>query len=293
MTPRIAYVTFGTDGAGHVARGLAVCGALAAHGAATRLYTPQVPFAALAADHAVIETFDLAPSTWRDASAARATPLAESLRRFDPSHVVVDLFWVPWVQLGLDVPATLLLRSVPPAWLVGPRELPFDASRFERIWAIEPAPVLERFARCGAVVWRPTASPTRSDLCARLGADPNAPLRVVVRSGVPEDRTRLLEAAARAGGDWHELALGDSGWPGIAPWLATLGSSDRVLSASGYNGFWEAHAYGYAERVTWVPCPRRLDDQAWRARQGPSLEGYDGARRIAQAVCGERLRPRV
>lgn len=287
MTRRIAYLTFGTDGAGHVARGLAVCDALAAHGVETRLYTPPVPCAAMASGLVQIETFDLTPSTWRDADAARATPLATSLRRFDPSHVVVDLFWVPWIQLGLGVPATLLLRSVPPAWLVGPREVPFDASRFERIWAIEAAPMLERFERSGAVVWRPSASPTRAALCARLGAAPDAPLHVVVRSGVPDDRARLAEAATRGGGGWHELTLGGSGWPGISPWLATLGASDRVVSAAGYNGFWEAHAFGYAERVTWVPCPRRLDDQAWRARQGASVDGYEGARRIAAAVCGD------
>jgi hypothetical protein len=257
------------------------------------LYTPQVPFAALAAGHAEIETFDLPPSIWRDASAARATPLAESLRRFDPIHVVVDLFWVPWTRLGLDIPATLLLRSVPPAWLIGPRELPFDPSRFERIWAIEDAPALENYPRCGAVVWRPTALPTRADLCARLGASPDAPLRLVVRSGVPDDRARLAEAADRIGGDWHELALGESGWPGVAPWLATLHGADHVVSAAGYNAFWEAQAYGYAARVTWVPCPRRLDDQAWRARQGAAIEGYDGAQRIAEALCGEHLQQRV
>lgn len=286
MSQRVAYLTFGTNGAGHVARGLAVCDALTQRGAEARLFTPPVDAARLAASHVALETFDESPSTWRDASAARETALARALHRFDPAHVVVDLFWVPWCQLGLDVSVTLLLRSVPPVWLKGPRERAFDASRFDHIWAIERAPGLEPFACSGAVVWRPTGAPTRDALCARLGVAPSDALQLIVRSGVPEDQAQLADAARKQGGTWHELALGASGWLGISPWLATLAASDRVVSAAGYNAFWEAHAFGYADRMIWVPCPRRLDDQAWRAEQGESLDGYNGAHRIAAAACG-------
>lgn len=283
---RVAYFTAGTHGAGHVVRGVAVQRALERRGAGVefRLFSPPSPFARLAGAAHTPVTVD--PTELRSPPRARASGLARALHDFAPDVVLVDLFWVPLAFVPLPCPAWLLLRSVPPAWLVGPKEARFDATDYQHVFAIEPAPGLERFEALPPVVVcnRDEARP-REALCAVLDADPRAPLHVIARGGLAADAAPLRAVAPTPGAQVRELDLSapDAPFP-LAPYLAGLGPTDTLVAAPGYNTFWEAWTLGFAPRVRWVPLTRTLDDAAWRARLTPQPVTQNGADVLAERL---------
>jgi hypothetical protein len=273
---KIAFVTAGSAGAGHLVRGAAVARAVQRAGRSdvVRVFSPPSPF--LARVRAVVDVDEVAvePALLRDPRTANDSALARALAAFAPDVVVIDVFWVPLVFVTLPCPAWLLLRSVPPAWLVGPAEARFDVARYARVFAIEPAPVLARFAALPPLVIanRDEAQP-RAALLSALRAsgvdvDVDAPLRLIARGGLPSDDDVLVNAA-RARWPAAAVALLDLADPRApfpaAPLFAGLGDDDGLVAAPGYNLFWEARHMGFAARTTFVPIPRKLDDVAWRA----------------------------
>ena len=61
--------------------------------------------------------------------------------------------------------------------------------------------------------------------------------------------------------------LGQFSWnrsTSVLPAAEWLGGADRVVCGGGYNAYWEARWLGYAERSTFVPFRRSIDDQASR-----------------------------
>lgn len=286
---RIAYFTAGTVGAGHLVRGVALGRALSRGDGdvAYRIFSPPSPFARVAEPW--LETVSIEPSLLRSAATARDSAIARAIAAFAPDVLVVDLFWVPLVFVPLPCPAWLLLRSVPPAWLVGPVEARFDASRYQRVLAIEPAARLERFEAIDPiVVARRSDVRDRSALAALVGQDPARPLRILAQGGLPADRGPLEQAAhALDPGPWATLDLSapDAPFP-AAEWLGALQPGDRLVAAPGYNLYWEARALGFDALTTWVPMARSIDDQAARAAlttEPPRTNGADTLARMLVA----------
>lgn len=262
---RVTFFTAGSHGAGHVVRACALQRALqraGRHDVELTVVAPPSPFLRLVGAAARPTVVDAA--ALRDPARAGDSDVARAIRASAPDVVVIDVFWVPLVFVPLPCPAWLLLRSVPPAWLVGPKEARFDAARYARVLAIEPALLLGRFEAIDPIVVVDREDRrSRADLAASVDADVNAPLQVIVQGGLPSDRAVLQDAAARRGGVWHSLDLhaDDAPFP-AAPFLA---AADAVVAAPGYNTFWESRLLGFSARTTWVPIPRALDDSAWRA----------------------------
>jgi hypothetical protein len=262
---RLTYFTAGTHGAGHVVRAAAIQRALRRAGhddVRLTVVAPPSPFLRLVGDAARPTTIDAA--VLRDPARAGASDVARAIADSAPDVVVIDVFWVPLVFVPLPCPAWLLLRSVPPAWLVGPREARFDAARYARVLAIEPAPGLERFEAIDPiVVVDRDERASRTALAACLGVDGREPLQVIARGGLASDAAVLDEAATRRGGRWHHLDLHDERAP--FPAAPLLAAADAVIAAPGYNTCWESRLLGFSARTTWVPIRRALDDAAWRA----------------------------
>lgn len=262
---RLTFFTAGTQGAGHVVRAVALQRALRRAGhddVELTVVAPPTPFLRLVGAAARPTVVDA--SVLRDPARAAASDVARAIAESAPDVVVIDLFWVPLVFVPLPCPAWLLLRSVPPAWLVGPKEARFDAGRYARVLAIEPAPGLERFEAIDPiVVVDRDERATRSALAARLGVDAREPLQVIARGGLDSDGALLDEAATRRGGRWHHLDLHNHDAP--FPAAPLLAAADAVVAAPGYNTFWESRLLGFSSRTTWVPIKRALDDAAWRA----------------------------
>ncbi len=284
---RVAFFTAGSHGAGHLVRGLALWRAFQRRGANVefRLFAPASAFDHVA--RAVHEPVVVDAAELRDPVRARESRLARQLAAFAPDLLIVDLFWVPLAFVPLPCPAWLLLRSVPAFWLVGPKEARFDAGRFERVLAIEPAPGLERFEAIPPIVVanRDEARP-RVELCEHLGADPGQPLHLVATAGLPTDLGTLSAIAPTPGAQSRSLQLSTKGAPfPLAQWLAGLEPRDRLIAAPGYNTFWEAQWLGFADKVSWVPIKRVLDDAVWRASCAP-IPGWNenGADWLARAV---------
>lgn len=262
---RLTFFTAGTHGAGHIVRAIALQRALRRSGhddVRLTVVAPPSPFLRLVGDAARPTTIDA--SVLRDPGRAASSDVARAVADSAPDVVIIDVFWVPLVFVPLPCAAWLLLRSVPPAWLVGPKEARFDAVRYARVLAIEPAPGLERFEAIDPiVVVDRDERTTREALAGRLGVDASEPLQLIARGGLDSDAAVLDEAAARRGGRWHHLDLhrDDAPFP-AAPLLAV---ADAVVAAPGYNTFWESRLLGFSPRTTWVPIRRALDDAAWRA----------------------------
>lgn len=288
---RVLFITAGTHGSGHVVRGIALQRALARTGRADIdlvIAAPPSPFLRLAGGAARAVTVDA--SELRDPASAAAGNLARAIADIAPDLVVIDVFWVPLVFVPLPCPAWLLLRSVPPAWLVGPKEARFDVGRYERVIAIEPAPGLERFEQVPPVVVSNASDAlSRADLAARLGVDVDSPLRVIVRGGLDSDGAVLDDAAQQVHrGPWHDFDLHQANAPfPVAPLLA---GADHVVAAPGYNTFWESRLLGFAHKTTWVPIKRALDDAHWRAALPLSTSTANGADVIAAQMVARLTR---
>ncbi len=287
---RVAFFTAGTHGAGHLVRGVALHRALLRRGAQVdyRLFSPPSPFARIA--EGVHHPVAVDAAELRVPERARTSALAKALADFAPDLLIVDLFWVPLVFVPVTCPTWLLLRSVPAWWLVGPKESRFDPARYQRVFAIEPAPGLGAFESLPpVVVANRHEARSRADLCALVGADPARPLHLTVRAGLPSDAEPLDAVAPRAGAQPRALDLSRSDAPfPLAPWLAGLAPGDVLVAAPGYNTFWEAQWLGFAPRVQWVPITRTLDDAAWRAGvSAPAAWAENGADVLARRIMSE------
>ncbi|HEV7732640.1 MAG TPA: hypothetical protein VGR62_10785 [Candidatus Binatia bacterium] len=258
---RIAYFTGGAVGAGHLVRGVALGRALRRAGIAAeyRMFGPALPFPiAGALDYEVVA---LDAAELRDPVRARAGGLASALGRFAPQLLVVDLFWAPLRHILplADCEAWLLVRSVPRAWFGGPPDTRWEPRQFRRIVAIEPMShpaVRDRIDP--VVVCNLDETKPPGALRAHLGVAAGASLVVATHAGTAGE----IDTLAGGGVDVVRCDLfQDAALFPLAEWL---GDADRVIAGAGYNSFWEARWLGWAERTTFMPFARAIDDQRWR-----------------------------
>jgi hypothetical protein len=293
---RVAFFTAGTIGAGHLLRGLAIERALArrarreggASGTTFTIFAPRFPYAVARAGRDGARRDSLRElivkhEELRDPARAKESELSRALREFAPDVLVVDLFWAP-LRHVLPLPsceAWLLLRSVPPKWFVGPPGHPYERSQFARVIAIEPGAGRghEDETIDPIVIANPDEVKPKRALREALGVASRARLVVVHQVGVPGEWTEL--SVANGGSAVHAFTLsrddatkmetpvtpagvhvhdGDAFFP-LAEWLP---GADAIASGAGYNAFWEAQWLGYADRTTFTPFARNIDDQAWR-----------------------------
>lgn len=265
---RIAYFTAGSVGAGHRVRGLAIARALDRAGfrGCYRTFGPARPFDAARSGLYGEERAELVPiqndPALRDPRLAATSDLAERLRAFAPDLLIVDLFWGPlrWVLRHLGCEAWLLVRTCPPIWLEGRADLPFEPELFRRRFAIEPIahPHLDH-ALDPIVIANPDECRPRDEVRDHFGVAHGAPLSLVVHAG-ERGEVAELERVAGSAAITLDLFEPDAPFP-AAEWLP---AADHIVSAAGYNSFWEARWLGYDARTTFVPFPRSIDDQASR-----------------------------
>jgi UDP:flavonoid glycosyltransferase YjiC (YdhE family) len=273
---RVAYVTAGTIGAGHLVRAVALSRALSRAGFRGTLDVVGPPAAHVfgLSHHAV----PMVPRELGDASLASRSELFRVLEGLAPDLVVVDLFWAPLAHVlpALHTRAWLLVRRVPPIWFVGPPGLPFSRGCYERVIAIEPgvvAPSDEHIEP--VVVANPDELLERDALRRRLDIRDDEKLVVVAHAGAPGECATLAadEAMRDPSATIHAFAF-DALAPvqgvkvhdgaELFPLATWLGGADAIVTGAGYNTFWEAQWLGHASRARFVAFERPIDDQAWR-----------------------------
>lgn len=308
---RIAYLTAGTVGAGHLVRGLALHSALVRRGArgtfllaSPRLDLPgldlpglDVPgLAALDEREGPIRLVSHAITVDSRRVARRedalASDAARALRAFEPDLVLIDLFWVPFLHLvrAAGAPAWLLLRSCPPRWLVGPPEVPFDGRAFARVLWTEPCAdgAIEGAERVEPIVYTPgdASSTVTTDLRARLRVTDPRPLALVAQGGKAGEIDALERLARERFASTHvvvraDLRAADAPFP-LAPWLP---QADAIVGGGGYNLVWELCWQGLLERSVLVPFARSIDDQAARLAVARTHRmGHNGADVLAADI---------
>jgi hypothetical protein len=275
---KVAYVTGGTVGAGHLMRGVAVRNALVRAGARVdfTMLGPPLPFenAIAAAGYRAVE---MKPEPLMREVTARTSPLAQALVALAPDLVVVDLFWAPlrFVLPLLQAEAWLLVRRCPDAWLDGPPGLPFLPAQYARRFAIEPMDSRVPLEPLAPIV---VCNP---DECRSGGAAED----LIVHAGKPGELD-VLRAAAPPGA--RAVSLWDAGAP--FPVAPLLPSARSVTCGAGYNAYWESRWLGHFPRTRFVPFERSIDDQPWRLLACADYAMREnGADVLARAITGLRL----
>ena len=269
---RLAYVTAGDVGAGHLARGVAIKRALARRGYAGELAMlgPALPYPAASARREY-RAVRIAREELEDPLRAKDSALAHALAELRPELLLVDLFWAP-LRYVLPLPgceAWLLARICPPPWFAGPPKAPFEPAHYARVIGIEPDahPAVREHIE-PIVIANPDERRPRGALRARLGLAEGEPLHAVVHAGARGEREELERDARARHPAPRVLDLFEASalFP-LAEWLSDV---DSLTAAAGYNTYWEAKWLGYADRARFRSFPRRIDAQAKRVATGSS-----------------------
>lgn len=285
---KIAYVTAGTIGAGHLVRGCALGRALHRRGFAGsyKIFAPPTVFQSRWKQEGYESVEIRQEDLIGDRQRAQDSALGRQLLSFSPDLLLVDMFWVLLSQLLplLKCEAWLLVRCCPPSWLRELLGVRFQPEDYARIIGIEP--VTNGTANesvAPIVIANPQDSRPTGALRKHLGVNDGPDLNVVVHAGERGEIHLLREMAGD--GVWSELSLFSPNSPfPIAPWLC---EATRIVAAAGYNSYWEARWLGYSSRTSFVPLQRPIDDQRRRLW---SSAGYqmreNGADVLARWIIG-------
>jgi hypothetical protein len=278
---RIAYVTAGNLGCGHLVRGIAIRRAL-------RRLNYRCDFGIFAPaprnldiDESIRSEISFVAMPERELNQrarARHSALRIALTRFRPDLVVVDMFWAAMFHVlrSLAVPAWLLVRKVPNWWWRVDRTISFDSRQYERVFRIEPCSLpMESTALNPLVVCNLNECAMPHELRAHWPGAAGS-LEVLVHAGRAGERQTLANLAA-PGRPLRTIAR--------FPACRWLPAADRIVCAAGYNSFWESKWLGYFAKCTFLPFTRSADDQAWRLHAcSQVLMSANGADELASQI---------
>jgi hypothetical protein len=280
---RVAHVTGGSIGLGHLTAAEAIRRGLARAGfhGAFRMFGPASDFASARLDY-----FTPVPITMEqlgDPFAAAESELAQQLDAYQPDLILGETHWAPLLYL-LQRPgcqAWFLTRKVPDFWFTGTEDVPFRADLWDRIISFEPGfdhPAithhLEPIVACNRDELQPTGSLRR-----RWDVPEDKRLVVVAQAGEPGEVDTMAPQVEPGA---HVVRLdgrsADHPFP-LAEWLS---DADVIFAGAGYNAYWESKWLGWFERTRFTAFPRPIDDQAWRLRECADYwPGENGADRLA------------
>lgn len=267
---RVAYLTGGTIGVGHLMHGMAIQRGLKRTGveAELRMFGPDLPFA--------VNLGELGYTPlWPRNVAIDPGPILPALRAYQPDLLLVDLAWrmaIPAIET-LELRSWLLLRKVPPQWT---RDLP--ASVYERIIGIEPdchPSVREEIDPL--VVCEPEEQKPREALRTYANVPSGTPLHVAIHAGIRGEIWTFAPPGKCLILDLHQQSL----FP-AAEWL---NGADAIYTGAGYCTFWESKRLGFYDRTRFTPLLRPIDDQHWRVRTFADYTPKgNGANQLAEMI---------
>jgi hypothetical protein len=241
---RVSYVTAGSLGLGHLVRGLAIGRALERIGW-----------------RGSYEVLAPTPS-WHIKSLPTRAPVHFSASRdryfklLGADLVIIDMFPRLAAELPDGMRSWLLMHKCRPShWERNKQYLKY----FERSYVIEPFSTGEAMRHLSPIVFLdPSELMDRSDARDLLGIGAEERVCVAITSGKPEESLWTS----------HDLPLGFDRYIAARPdldfpldWLAI---ADYVVSAAGYNTYWEWHWHGLPAVREFRPVRRLIDDQHWR-----------------------------
>jgi len=262
---RIAHVTAGTIGLGHIMAAEAIRRGLkrAGFNGQSRLFGPPSAFACAPLDY--FTPIPIVAEELADPFRAEESALARALDEFKPDLLLGETHWAPLLYLlpRPKCPAWLLLRKVPDMWFTGTDEVPFRADLWDRIISFEPlfehpmfTDQVDPIVVCNRGELRPKGS-----LRKRWDLSLTARLVVVAQAGEPGEADAIpTDEDAKARVVRLDGRSADHPFP-LAEWLS---DADQIYAGAGYNAYWESKWLGWFERTHFTAFPRPIDDQAWR-----------------------------
>ncbi|OIP40901.1 MAG: hypothetical protein AUK47_07405 [Deltaproteobacteria bacterium CG2_30_63_29] len=262
---RVAFVTAGDVGAGHVAHAYAIHQGLRRAGSRVefRAFGPAAPFPFVAHLPFIYEPIAIDFRPFLERETALQTPLALALALYAPDLVLVDLFWAPLLYIFETLQASkwLLARKCPDAWWKGTPRLRFEPRQYDRIIVTEPVEHPNETHRIAPLVVanRDELEPVGA-LRAALGVSLDEQLVVVAHAGVVGEAERLDPGYDQVRSVRFDAYETQFPFP-LARWL---NDADVIFAGGGYNTVWESLWLGYHDRVHFTGFPRNVDDQQWR-----------------------------
>lgn len=202
-----------------------------------------------------------------DPSVARESELYRTLVALNPDIIVVQQAWYLLHHIVKDFvcPKVALFFQASERFFRVPHpagDLVFDAEAYDLVLGIEPWnwPIACQTIE-PLVLRNPGEILPRHEAAARLGVDAARPTALVSTNGLPGEFEQLRSEYSYLE-DEYQVVYSSNYGGGIYPAVDYFDLFDFIVSAGGYNSFWEAVYFG--KQAHFVPQPRRFESQQWR-----------------------------
>jgi len=290
---RLLFLSCGVTGAGHVVLGLSIGNALRRAGypcsqtqnanVTYQLLLPDIPASRLCeregfAWHAM--PFESPTAMYTDGG--RASKLLETILRFHPDILIVDLFWFA-VQAMIPVlhaegcRCFFLSRQVHPRFFEGVpgpiaqypdgirRDLSivFDPQVWDKCFAIEPYDAPPGFTSINPlIICNHNEVLPRKEALNVLGCNGLKPVALVATNGRPGEFNELLQRYSYLKDEGWDLRASTNASGGIFPLPLVFPAVDLLITGAGYGAFWESRFFNMES--VFVPQIRAHENQQAR-----------------------------
>ncbi len=265
----IVFFTAGTSGVGRFAVGCSLGTALRRAGIAHDYTMVSAHGFAHLADALELNHIEVPFEDPQDLSAGAIedSQLYRSIAAIQPDVLVVGQAWYATHHLLplLTARCVALFFQASAAYFRVPLpdgDLVFDPTAFDLVCGIEPWnwPIACQTIE-PLVLRNPGEILPRHEAAARLGVDDAWPTALVSTNGLPGEFEQLRSDYSYLE-DEYQVVYSSNYGGGIYPALDYFNLFDFIVSAGGYNAFWEAVYFG--KQAHFVPQPRRFESQQWR-----------------------------
>lgn len=292
---RVAFLSSGIAGSGHIVKGLSVANALRRSGLEHEflLLSVETPFAELARRQGVtVRTVTaedeemLGPQRWRDSELFRA------IDAFKPDILIVDLFWFALDSFIRELPCrkAILIRQVDPRFFrfrVRDRELSFRPGDYDLVATVEPGfDVPFHAERLEPLIMRDRDEiKDAATARAELGVLSGERACFFGFNGKEGEGAQVWKSFDYLETEGWRVIRSDNRAGGLFPAIDWYNAFDMVVCGAGYNAFWEARYFD--KQAFFAPFPRNFEDQYHRvAVNSDYVPKENGADQLVRLLVG-------
>jgi len=217
--------------------------------------------------------------------------LYKTLAALEPDVLLVDLAWYMCHHFLNRLPGRkiLLCRQVADRFFRIPLAsgpLQFDPGQYDRVLAIEPFRSSIPMESINPVIIRNRDEIlSRHDALDRLDVSPERPLCLFAFNGRADEFDRVRKTYSYLEDTDYHVIYSTNHRQGLFPAVDYFNAFDLVLSAAGYNAFWEAIYFG--KETIFVPQTRRFEDQRRRVEECQEIRfDENGADQLVKMIMG-------
>lgn len=271
---RVIYYTAGLTGSGHIVKGISIYNAFKRKGKSfDYLILNNMPSFASLADHFAIPHREIPVENEVDLSAQnyQTSILYRTLVELNPDVLLVDLFWFTLHHFLPDLPCkkVFLCRQIDDKAFRIPLDsgaIQFRPEDYDLVLAVEPFKTGIPMEHINPIIIR-----NRNEIMGRdqaleslglQGTRKNCLFALNGRKGEFEYYRKTYSYLEDVG---YTMVYSSNYRDGLFPVVDFFNAFDLIISAAGYNAFWEA-IYFKKESI-FLPQQRRFEDQRRRVEE--------------------------